>query len=68
MLTKEQLEQFTKEQLIVLLLEALRVQELATTNMQSLAGLLQEADGAMNELRSRNQTLEAENIELRNRP
>jgi hypothetical protein len=67
-LTKEQLEQFTKEQLIVLLLEALRVQELATTNMQSLAGLLQEADGAMNELRSRNQTLEAENIELRNRP
>ena len=67
-ITKEQLEKLTKDQLIALLSQALEGQSMATRNMKALNDMLAAADLKARELESRCQSLEAENIALRSRP
>lgn len=67
-ITKEQLEKLTKEQLITLLVQALEGQAMATRNMKSLNDMLATADLKIRELEDQKKTQEAELIVLRNRP
>ena len=67
-ITKEQLEQLTKDQLVTLLTKALEAQSMATRNMKTMNDMLGAADLKIRSLESEKKTLEAENITLRNRP
>ncbi len=67
-LRPEQFEALTKEQAIELLIVALQAQEAATRNMQTINGLLEQADSRIRALESQNQLQEAELIVLRSRP
>lgn len=67
MLTREQLQQFDKDELIELLLRSLEGQQIANENMQKMAEFMEHITTAVEDLRSKNQTLEVENIALRAR-
>ena len=67
-LTKEQLQTCSKEELIELLLLALQTQESTTRNMVTMNDLISQADAKIRELTDQTKTQEAELILLRNRP
>lgn len=64
-ITREQLEELEKSQLIDLLIVSLQAQELSTSNMQRLNNLMEQASSKINELESKNTSQEAELLALR---
>jgi hypothetical protein len=67
-LTKEQLLTVEKEELVELLLTALKGQALFTSNLQKLVDLLAEKDREANALKATVEQQQAELIVLRNQP